>query len=108
MLIDTLKAQRRLTASGFDEKQAESLVELLSTTEEQIATKDDLSREIGVLRQDLEHQIDELRQDMDQRFAALRQDMDQRFEVIQRDLTIRIYAVGATIISVMAALNFFA
>lgn len=102
MLIDTLKAQRRLTQSGFNEQQAESLVELLSTAEEQVATKDDLERlrqagkqDLERLRQDLEHQIDELRQDM-----------DKRFEVLQRDLTIRIYAVGLTIIGVMAALNF--
>jgi DNA-binding transcriptional MerR regulator len=99
MLIDTLKAQRRLTASGFNEEQAQSLVELPATTEDRIATKDDLEQ----LRQDLEHQIDELRQDMDRRFEIV----DKRFEVLQRDLTIRIYAVGLTIIAVMAALNFF-
>jgi len=41
-MIDTLKASRKLKASGFSEEQAESIINVVVDTNEQTATKEDI------------------------------------------------------------------
>ena len=59
--FDTLKASRRLTAAGFDEAQADTLVSIFAEdVGARLVTKDDLAREIATLRgemRDLERRL---------------------------------------------------
>lgn len=44
VLVDTLRAARRLEKAGFGSVQAEAIVTLLSRAETRLATKDDIER----------------------------------------------------------------
>lgn len=118
MLIDTLKAKNRLVNEyGVDERQAEGLVELIASAEDNLVTKQDLDQlrqEISQLRQDLEqHQnstqqdISQLRQATQQDIIQLRQNMQKDLTALEAQLTRKMYGVALLIITVLGALNFF-
>lgn len=49
VLVDTLKAKKKLLQAGFTDKKAEGIVEVFSETSDEVATKHDLE----LLRKDM-------------------------------------------------------
>lgn len=96
MLSNTLKAHRKLTSAGADDKLAEALVEVLDDIGGQVATKEDLK----ATEVDLRKEIHALRTEMDHRFQLV----DQRFESLEQliikkvksDLTAQLAMEAAT------------
>ena len=81
--FDTLKASRRLRDAGFEEKQADALVNAFAEDiGANLATKDD----IILLRKDMTGEIAALRKDMTGEIAAVRQEMASGFESLRKDV----------------------
>ncbi len=57
LTFDTLDATRRLRDAGFDEKQAETVVRVLSDAQDRLITKDDLKLEMIALRAEM-HELE--------------------------------------------------
>ena len=107
--FDTLKFAKRLAAAGVPLMQAEAEADVLSEIFEinlrQLATKEDLQREIAGLEQrldakhkslsnDLRHEISDLRKDVDTKHESLRheigdlrKDMDAKFAGVDARFT---------------------
>jgi predicted ATP-grasp superfamily ATP-dependent carboligase len=64
MLIGTLKAQKRLTDAGADDRLAEALVEILASAREQVVTKEDLDERMGTLRREMKGMEERLKKTM--------------------------------------------
>jgi hypothetical protein len=132
MLVDTLKAQRRLVEEyGVEKRAAEGIVEILSDAENQIATKDDLAllrKDFDGLRAEFEmlgKRMDARFDAVDERFSTQEQRVDDRFDAVDdrfstleqrinvrmdariRKLEVRLYGVIFAATSLLAALNFF-
>lgn len=107
MPIDTLKTAKRLQQLGFDTEQAEGLTEILSESDAELATKNDLDQletRLGVRIDEVETKlgsridsladriegvdgrIDGLEQTMNERISGLEQTMNTRFEAMRADL----------------------
>ncbi len=82
MLIDTYKSVKDLTGAGMPVQQAEALVNIISATNKQVATKDDLEFATNDLRSELK---------------ASENHLHHELELLRRDLTIKMYATGITI-----------
>ncbi|UAW64038.1 CCDC90 family protein [Mycoavidus sp. HKI] len=121
--FDTLKLVKRLIGIGASPAQAEAgaeiLAEIFDNNLRELATKEDLQREINGLRKDgdvkhdvLRKDMESLRKDMDTKHETLRKDMDlmaERFdstlEKFGLNLTIKHGLITAAIISAASALN---
>ena len=57
LTFDTLDATRRLRDAGFDERQAETVVRVLSDAQDRLVTKDDLKVEMTALRSEV-HELE--------------------------------------------------
>lgn len=53
--FDTLDATRRLRDAGFDEKQAETVVRVLSDAQENLVTREHFDAKIELLRVESQH-----------------------------------------------------
>ncbi len=98
MPIDTYKAVKDLTGAGLSEEAAEKITALVSTREEELATKSDLKllqSDIGSLRSDLEGQI-----------KVLRSDIERQMEALERRLTVRLYVGLGVAVALLKALDF--
>lgn len=94
LAFDTLKVSKDLRELGFDDKQAEGLSSLLNdVVVSDLATKEDLEREIGLLRQDLSSEIKDVR-------SEIKNSSDK--------LTIRIGGMIVLAVAVIEALGRFA
>lgn len=114
--FDTLKLVKHLIGIGASPAQAEAgaeiLAEIFDNNLRELATKEDLQREINGLRKDGDVKHDVLRKDMDTKHETLRKDMDlmaERFdsklEKFGLNLTIKHGLITAAIISAASALN---
>ncbi|KAG0323270.1 hypothetical protein BGZ97_011021 [Linnemannia gamsii] len=88
--FDTLKFVKRLQGAGVPvahaEAEAEVLAEIFESNLQQLATKEDLQREIGILRNDMDGKHEMLRKDMDAKHEMLRKDMDAKHEALRKDM----------------------
>ncbi|UUM21593.1 CCDC90 family protein [Mycoavidus sp. SF9855] len=88
--FDTLKFVKRLQGAGVPvaqaEAEAEVLAEIFESNLQQLATKEDLQREIGILRNDMDGKHELLRKDMDAKHELLRKDMDAKHEMLRKDM----------------------
>ncbi len=81
--FDRLTYIDRLTAAGFDERQARAHAEALDAAlRESVATKGDVHE----VRQELKQDIGDLRQELKQDIADLRQELKQDIEDVRRDM----------------------
>ena len=91
--FDTLTALRSLEASGLDSTHAEAIVQVVSQTHEQLATKSDiagLKDESNAFQSETRAGFAALRNEMQEGFAALRldlaQEMSNRFAASKAEL----------------------
>ena len=99
--FDTLKASRRLRDAGFEEKQADALVNAfaediganLATKDDIILLRKDMTGEIAALRKDMTGEIAAVRKDMTGEIAAVRKDMTGEIAAVRKDMTGEIAAV---------------
>ena len=104
--FDTLKASRRLRDAGFEEKQADALVNAFAEDiGANLATKDDialLKGEIALLRRDMTSGFESQRKDMTTEIASVRQDM----ALLEQRLKLRIaLAAGGATTMILTALG---
>ncbi len=88
--FDTLKYAKRLKDAGVPDKQAEAEVEALAEALEvnlkDLPTKDDLTRETGLLRRDLKELETSLKRDMKELESSLKRDIKELEGSQKRDL----------------------
>ncbi len=95
--FDTLKLVKRLIGIGVPPTQAEAgaelLAEIFNSNLGELATKEDLQREINGLRKDgdfkhdlLHKDMESLRKDMDVKHETLPKDMDTPYETLRKDM----------------------
>ena len=88
--FDTLKYSKRLKDAGVPDKQAEAEVEALAEALEvnlkDLPTKDDLTRETGLLRRDLKELESSLKRDMKELESSLKRDMKELESSLKRDI----------------------
>ena len=118
--FDTLKASRRLRDAGFEEKQADALVNAFAEDiGANLATKDDialLKGDIALLRRDMDSGFESLRKDMTGEIESLRKDMTagnaalrQDMELLEQRLKLRMaLAVGGAATMILTALGIIA
>ncbi len=99
MRIDTLKAQKRLTGAGAGDQLAEAIIEIVSSAEEETATKGDLKR--------LEMTFSEEIRQLELKLSEEIRQLELKFSEEMRRQTNRIYGAIAAATSLLAALNFF-
>ncbi len=97
MLINTLKAKKQLVEEyGFDERQAEGVVEIVGQANEQVATKEDitlLQKDVEQVRQELKAdvaqvrlEIEQVRQELKADIAQVRQEIEQVRQELKADV----------------------
>ncbi len=88
--FDKLKYAKRLKDAGVPDKQAEAEVEALAEALEvnlkDLPTKDDLTRETGLLRRDLKELETSLKRDMKELESSLKRDIKELEGSQKRDL----------------------
>ena len=88
--FDTLKYSKRLKDAGVPDKQAEAEVEALAEALEvnlkDLPTKDDLTRETGLLRRDLKELETSLKRDMKELESSLKRDIKELESSLKRDI----------------------
>lgn len=104
-MFDTLKAMKALRSAGFEERQAEAVVETVGAAiSENVATKADLEplatrEELVGLRGDMEKMEASLRGDMERGFAELRRELSQ----LEHKMTLRLGAMIAAAVGLIVA-----
>ena len=99
--FDTLAYAKKLKAVGFTEEQAEVQAEVLAQIiDERLATKQD----ILALRREIKQLESSLRRDMKEMESSLRRDMKEMELRLKHDLTLRLGAMMAAGIAIIAAL----
>ena len=94
VIFDTLKAAQELRKTGFEDRQAEAVVETISkAVSETVATKADLQ----LLRSEFEL----LRQSVDSRFEK----MEIKFDAMENKIVIKLGALIVTMIFVLLAIG---
>ncbi len=87
--IDTQQIHKHLIEGGFDEAQADALIEVVRQIDlSHLVTKDDLSREIGSLRGDMEKMEGSLRGDMEKMEGSLRADMEKMESRLLKEISV--------------------
>ena len=108
MTFDTLSYAKKLKSVGFTEEQAEVQVEILAQIiDERLATKQDilaLRRDMKELETSLRREMEEIRRDMKEMETSLRRDMKEMELRLKHDLTLRLGAMLAAGIAIIAAL----
>ena len=87
--FDTLTALRDLEASGLDSRHAEAIVQVLSQSHEQVATKGDISglqNELSTFQEGTRSEFAALRNDMDDGFAAVRKEWKEEFAAFRKEV----------------------
>ena len=95
--FDTLKASRRLRDAGFEEKQADALVNAFAEDiGANLATKDDIAQlkgEIALLRRDMTSGFESLRKDTASGFESQRKDTASEIASLRKDTATEIASV---------------
>ncbi|MCS6879440.1 MAG: CCDC90 family protein [Geminicoccaceae bacterium] len=118
MPIDTLAVARKLEAAGTPRAQAEALAEVLREAEREfwaeLATKADLAllrqemrQEIAALRADiaqLRSELSALEERVDGKLARLEQRMESELARLEQRMTIRLGAMLAAAVAIVAGL----
>jgi len=97
--LDTLKIARRLKEAGLDERQAETITDVLRESRELdfslLATKADLAElrnatkaDLAELRNATKAELAELRSDMDLRLTSLQAEIDRRFAAVEAKIAV--------------------
>ena len=97
--LDTLKIARRLKEAGLDERQAETITDVLRESRELdfslLATKADLAElrnatkaDLAELRNATKAELAELRSDMDLRLTSLQAEIDRRFAAVEGKIAV--------------------
>ena len=102
--FDTLTALRSLESSGLDSGHAEAIVQVVSQSHEQVATKGDVSglqNEFSTFHDETKAESVALRNDMDdgfaavsKEFAAVRKEMHDGFVAVRKEMHDGFAAVG--------------
>ena len=89
--FDTLKYSKRLKDAGVSDKQAEAeaeaLAEALEVNLKDLPTKDDLTRETGLLRRDLKELETSLKRDIKELEGSQKRDLKELETSLKHDLT---------------------
>ena len=108
VIFDTLKAAQELRKTGFEDRQAEAVVETISkAVSETVATKADLQlvrSDIGLLRSEfdlLRSEFASLRSE----FEMLRQSVDSKIDALENKIVIKLGALIVTMIFVLLAIG---
>jgi len=122
MSIATLSIANRLKAAERDGRVAEEIALLFREVDEerfqQLATREDLVRELALVRADLDRGLASVRSDLERELAAIRAESRVEFEKIRlemqqlelrlrHDLTLRLGAMIAAAVAVLGGLNVF-
>ena len=97
--LDTLKIARRLKEAGLDERQAETITDVLRESRELdfslLATKADLAElrnatkaDLAELRNATKAELAELRSDMDLRLTSLQAEIDRRLAAVEGKIAV--------------------
>jgi ribosomal protein L29 len=97
--LDTLETARRPEEAGLDERQAETITDVLRESRELdfslLATKADLAElrnatkaDLAELRNATKAELAELRSDMDLRSTSLRAEIDRRFAAVEGKIAV--------------------
>ena len=86
MSLDTLKTLESLRGCEFTPEQAEVVTGILIEREEDLATKEDLTREVGDLRRDMEHGFALIEQRLTQMEGTMEREFARQREEYRRDL----------------------
>ena len=129
VIFDTLKAAQELKKTGFEDRQAEAVVETISkAVSETVATKADLqllrsdfgllSADVELFRSDVEllrSEFELLRSDVEllrsefellrSEFEMLRQSIDSRIDALENKIVIKLGALMVTMIFVLLAVG---
>lgn len=107
--FDTLKFANRLKAVGIPFAQAEAEAEVLSEIFDlnlkELATKEDLHREIDGLHKDVNAKFVNLEQRIDSKHEALRKDMDNKFVNLEQRIDAKHDALRKDMVSANEALR---
>jgi len=100
LALDPLAFSKRLQEAGIPPEQAEvqasAQAEFLNQSVlSQVATKDDLRREIEGLRKELKNDIEELRKDTNVAIEGLRKDTNAAIEGLRKDMDIQLSQMKA-------------
>jgi DNA-binding ferritin-like protein len=96
-LIDTHKLYTEFTESGFEPRQAETLIRAVQSGQDQLATKQDIDELRTATKQD----IDVLKRDIE----SLRKDNKQDIEVLKKDIETLSAKVDAKIADLKSELS---
>jgi hypothetical protein len=100
--FNTLRFANRLKSAGVlpehAEAEAEALAEAFEVNFKELATKEDVKREVRELRKDTETKFSDLRKDMEVKFSDLRKDMEVKFSDLRKDMESKFTIVDAKLI----------
>ena len=112
--FDTLKFANTLKDAGVPEKQAEAqaraFAEVIQINFKELATKDDLKRDIAELKTDLKRDIAELRTELKHDIADLRSEFKHETNDLRGELRLLKWMAGAGLsvgVAILARLFFF-
>ena len=115
VIFDTLKAAQELRKTGFEDRQAEAVVETISkAVSETVATKADLQlvrSDFGLLRSEfgsLRSEFGSLRSEfgsLRSEFEMMRQSVDSRIDALENKIVIKLGALMVTMIFLLLAIG---
>ncbi|MCY4437654.1 MAG: hypothetical protein OXE05_10020 [Chloroflexi bacterium] len=85
-MLDTYRAVKALTAVGFTETQAQTLIETVGEGRGDLATKDDIDRLAQVTKADINGLTQATKADVDRLAQATRDDVDRLAQATKADL----------------------
>ena len=112
MSVDTHKAVKALMGVGFDEAQAETLIETIGEAHDTVASKADVETlghqiraDMRALREETAAQIQALREETTANLQALEQRTDAKLRELELRMTIRVgtmmFAASGLIIAIL-------
>ena len=101
--IDTAEAIKHLKQNGFEEQQAEAIVNTFARTQDDLVSKKDLDLAIEGLRKDLTGEIQKVRTDLTGEIQKVRGDLSSQFRwtigiVLSAFLATFLGAIGLVIV----------
>jgi hypothetical protein len=104
VLVDTLAAKKKLILAGFEEMEAEGIVEVVGSSQDSLASKHDLE----LLRADLTKDHESLRAVLTKDLELLRAALTKDVELLRADLTTKIIAAQfGGVVATLGLLKYF-
>ncbi len=114
-MFDTHRAVKKLTGAGFNEDQAEALIDAVRDEQESFATKADLlavradlREDISALRTELKEDMAALRAELKEDIADLRADSNairSEMQALELRMTLRLGGLVAAGVAILAVLE---